>query len=174
MMRLILLGISLLGLATTVIASELHTSSTSAIHAALWPLSASGGVYPNAPAARVRKPQNAPSSDQNDFTGRFEGQEPVRVLSSNEKEAIRAGLSGITRIAATAAPITSLPDVQELRERAQEEQDQALKRSESVGRRAILSICDGCIRGARSSRRVILRREHVGEDGLAYRAEDLR
>jgi hypothetical protein len=175
MMRLILLGITLHGLATTVVASELHASATSTIHAALWPLSAPGSVYPSARVVRLRKPQSGHSGDQNDFTGRFEGQEPVRALTPNEKEAIRAALSGMTRSAAAApAPITNPRDIQEFRERAQEDQDEALKRSERVGRRAILSICDGCIKGPRSSARAILRREHVGEDGLAYRAEDLR
>ena len=59
------------------------------------------------------------------------------------------------------------------REDAAREMDERLARHERAGRRATSGICDGCIPGARSHHRV-KPREMVGEDGLAFRAEDLR
>ena len=58
------------------------------------------------------------------------------------------------------------------REDAAREMDERLARYERAGRRATAGICDGCtgvrrVRGGKT-------REMVGEDGLPYRAEDLR
>jgi hypothetical protein len=58
------------------------------------------------------------------------------------------------------------------REDAAREMDERLARHERAGRRATAGICDGCtgvrrVRGGKT-------REMVGEDGLPYRADDLR
>ena len=60
------------------------------------------------------------------------------------------------------------------REDAAREMDERLARHERAGRRATSGICDGCIPGARRVHHRVKPREMVGEDGLAFRAEDLR
>jgi hypothetical protein len=60
------------------------------------------------------------------------------------------------------------------REDAAREMDERLARHERAGRRATSGICDGCIPGARSVHHRVKPREMVGEDGLAFRTEDLR
>ena len=60
------------------------------------------------------------------------------------------------------------------REDAAREMDERLTRHERAGRRATSGICDGCIPGARTVHQKVKPREMVGEDGLAFRAEDLR
>jgi hypothetical protein len=168
MRRLVVHGGFLLALLTPAIASEL----TPSIHAALWPLSAPGSVYPSARVIGLQKPQEAAASDGRiDFRSRFEGQEPVRALTPAQKQAIRAALSDAGAPAAVSA--TSSREPVEVRQRAQQEQEQWLKRQERVGRRAIASICDGCMGKVGVSRRTVPR-EYVDADGLAYREQDLR
>src|SRR5215217_5730476 len=76
--RLVVHGGILLALLTPAIASELPTP----LHAALWPLSAPGSVYPSARITGLQKPQEAPANDGTiDFRSRTEGQEPVRALT---------------------------------------------------------------------------------------------
>ena len=62
----------------------------------------------------------------------------------------------------------SLPDD------AAQKMNEQLARQERVGRRATSGICDGCTSGTRSGRHRVEPREIIGEDGLAYRAEDIR
>ena len=57
---------------------------------------------------------------------------------------------------------------------AAQRMNEQLARQERVGRRATSGICDGCIPGTRSGRRRVQPREIIGEDGLAYREEDVR
>jgi hypothetical protein len=85
---------------------------------------------------------------------------------------MRAALNGTPR--ATEVKAASPRELEEVRQRAQQQQDQWLKRQERVGQRAIASICDGCMGGARTTRRRIVPREYIDEDGLAYRQQDLR
>jgi hypothetical protein len=162
--RLVVHGGFLLALLTPAIASELPSS----LHAALWPLSAPGSVYPSARITGLQKPQEVPANDGPiDFRSRFEGQEPLRALTPAQKEAIRAALSD----ARAPAAVSSEPV--EVHQRAQQEQEQWLKRQERVGRRAIASICDGCMGKVGVSHRSVPR-EYVDADGLAYREQDLR
>jgi hypothetical protein len=160
-------GVVLLALFTPAIAGEL----TPTIQAALLPLSASVSVYSSA-VTSLQKPEAPARDGRNDFSSRFEGQVPVRVLTPAQKEAIRAALNDTRLPAAVAA--TSPREPEEVRRRAQQEQEQWLKRQERVGLRAIASICDGCMGGARGLSRRIVPREYVGEDGLPYREQDLR
>jgi hypothetical protein len=166
--RLVVHGGFLLALLTPAIASELPSS----LHAALWPLSAPGSVYPSARITGLQKPQEVPANDGPiDFRSRFEGQEPLRALTPAQKEAIRAALSDARAPAAVSA-INPREHV-EVHQRAQQEQEQWLKRQERVGRRAITSVCDGCIGKVGVSHRSVPR-EYVDADGLAYREQDLR
>jgi hypothetical protein len=110
------------------------------------------------------------SRGPNGPAGRFEAQQPVRAPSI-PKGAIQS--PGSARNPAVAAVSPPPNGNSHLRARTEEEHEQALKRSERVGRRAVLSICDGCIMGPRSLTRGTVPREEVGEDGLAYRLEDL-
>ena len=103
-------------------------------------------------------------------TGRFEAHQPVRAPSI-PKQAMQSPLSA--RSPAGAADSPPANGISDLRARTEEEHEQALKRSERVGRRAVSSICDGCITGPRRLARGTVPREEVGEDGLAYRPEDL-
>ncbi len=57
---------------------------------------------------------------------------------------------------------------------AAQRMNEQLARQERVGRRATSGICDGCIPGTRRGRRGVQPREIIGEDGLAYREEDVR
>src|SRR5687767_2604315 len=119
-------SVILLAFLTPAIASEL----TPTIHTALWPLSAPGSVYPS--VTRLQKPEGAPARDGgNDFGSRFEGHVPDRVLTPAQKEAMRAALNGTRR--ATEVKATSPRELEEVRQRTQQEQDQWLKRQERVG-----------------------------------------
>jgi hypothetical protein len=102
--------------------------------------------------------------------GRFEPQQPVRAPSV-PKAAMQSSASARNPAAAAVSPPPN--GNSDLRARTAEEYEQALKRSERVGRRAVLSICDGCMTGSRSLARGTVPREEVGEDGLAYRLDDL-
>ena len=170
MRRLLVQTVILIGLATPAISSELQRSPASSLHEALWPLSKPGSVYPSAHMARQSKPEDAVGSGPNVPAGRSEAQQPVRAPSI-PKQAMQSPLSARSPAGAAVSPPAY--GNSDLRGRAEEEHEQALKRSERVGRRAVSSICDGCMTGPRSSARGTVPREEVGEDGLAYRPEDL-
>jgi hypothetical protein len=170
MRRVLVETVILIGLATPAISSELQRSPASSLHEALWPLSKPGSIYPSAHLAHQSKAEDAVGSGVNVPAGRFEAQQPVRPPST-PKQAMQSPASARNPIAAAVGPPPKGSG--EFRARAEEEHEQALKRSERVGRRAVSSICDGCITGPRSSARGTVPREEVGEDGLAYRPEDL-
>jgi hypothetical protein len=169
-MRRLLQTVILIGLATPAISSELQRSPASSLHEALWPLSKPGSVYPSAHVAGQSKPEDAVGRGPNVPAGRFEAQQPVGAPSI-PKEAMQSPLSARSPAGAAVSPPPNRNS--EVRARAEEEHERALKRSERVGRSAVLSICDGCITGPRSLARGTVPREEVGEDGLAYRPEDL-
>ena len=169
MRRLLVQTVILIGLATPAISSELQRSPASSLHEALWPLSKPGSVYPSAHMARQSKPEDAVGRESNVSAGRFEAQQPVRTPSI-PKEAMQSPLSARNPAAAAVSPPPKGNG--DVRARP-EKHEQALKRSERVGSRAVLSICDGCMTGSRSLARGTVPREEVGEDGLAYRPEDL-
>ena len=124
---------------------------------------------PKRSMARQSKPEEAVGGAPNGSAGRFEAQQPVRAPSP--KEAMQSPASARNPAAAAVSPPPN--GNSDLRARTEEEHEQALKRSERVGRRAVLSICDGCMTGSRSLARGKVPREEVGEDGLAYRLDDL-
>jgi hypothetical protein len=51
--------------------------------------------------------------------------------------------------------------------------DEKLARHERAAKQALLGICDGCTAGGANRARRITPRQTVGEDGLAFRPEDL-
>ena len=170
MRRLLVQTVILIGLVTPAIGSELQRSPASSLHEALWPLSKPGSVYPSAQVAGQSKPEDVVGRGPNVPAGRYEAQQPVRAPSI-PKEAMQSPASARnpTAAAAVGPPPKGNGDV-----RARpEEHEQALKRSERAGSRAVLSICDGCMTGSRSLARGTVPREEVGEDGFAYRPEDL-
>jgi hypothetical protein len=57
---------------------------------------------------------------------------------------------------------------------AAQSMNEQLARQERAGRRATSGICDGCTPGTRTGRRRVEPHGIIGEDGLAYRPEDLR
>ena len=172
MRRLLVQTVILVGLATPAISSELQRSPASSLQEALWPLSKPGSVYPSAHMARQSKPEDAVVRGPNVPAGRSEAQQPIPAWSIR-KEAIQLPSSARNPAAAAVSPPPKGFDDVRARAEQEQQQEQALKRSERVGRRALLSICDGCITGSRSLARGTVPREEVGEDGLAYRPEDL-
>jgi hypothetical protein len=170
MRRVLVQTVILIGLATPAISSELQRSPASSLHESLWPLSKPGSVYPSAHVAGQPKPEDAVGRGPNVPAGRSEAQQPVRAPSMS-KEAMRSPASARNPAAAAVSPPPN--GNSDLRARTEEEHEQALKRSERVGRRAVSSICDGCTTGPRSLARGTVPREEVGEDGLAYRLDDL-
>jgi hypothetical protein len=168
MRRPLVQAVILIGLATPSVGTELQRSPASSLHEALWPLSKPGSVYPSAHIARQPKPEDAMGGGQNVPAGRSEAQQPIPAWSIR-KEAIQVPSDP------AAATVSPRPEgLDDVRARAEQEQEQALRRSERAGRRAVLSICEGCMRGSRSVARGTIPREEVGEDGLAYRPEDLQ
>jgi len=59
------------------------------------------------------------------------------------------------------------------REKSAREMDERIERHQRGERRLTSGICDGCSRATTSARRRVVPPEMVGEDGLAYRPEDL-
>ena len=51
--------------------------------------------------------------------------------------------------------------------------DEKVARHERAANRALSGICDGCIAGGAKRARRIMPRQKVGDDGLAFRPEDL-
>jgi hypothetical protein len=176
MRQLLILGVGLVPwLAAPAVGSELQRSPTPSLHEVLWPLSRPGSVFPSARIARQSKPEDVlVSTRRDDFNGRFGGQEPNLDVSSEKNKADRAALPPPSPGAASGPPTATTTDKLRVLREPKHEPDESLKRSDRAGRRAVLSICDGCVRGSRSVVRGTVPREDVGEDGLAYRAEDLR
>jgi hypothetical protein len=168
MRRLLVQTVILIGLATPAISGELQRSPASSLHEALWPLSKPGSVYPSARAIQS-KHEDAVGGGPNISAGRFEA--PPTPAPSTLKEATQLSLGARNPAAAAVSPPPKGNG--DVRARAEEEHEQALKRSERVGRRAVLSICDGCTTGSRSLARRTVPREVVGEDGLPFRLDDL-